>query len=320
MTNDCFIRYRRAGSYMLIRESQNKFRFMPADSLWTLSMAINVHLTFYHRFDAAQLRKLEPHYLVFNYAVPFVPAFVFLWLKDKEGTRVYGEATIWCWVSREWDIWRVITFYGPVWVVIVVTMAIYLRASGTLYRNRKQLHAFRVTDPGTDSSSHGVIETDVTTETNEGFDGVNRPTAIALVRHDREGEGDVGGNEPGFGDAAYTVIPRPATERKERRASYQRQSAAWAYAKYAILFFTAIFVTWIPSSANRIYTFINKEEASLPLEYIASFVLTLQGFWNCLIYIRTSWSGCKTVFADIWYTVLRRISKILGLFSRNVPR
>src|SRR5687768_3145663 len=34
-------------------------RFVGADALWTLAMAINVYLAFYHRFDAQRLRKME---------------------------------------------------------------------------------------------------------------------------------------------------------------------------------------------------------------------------------------------------------------------
>jgi hypothetical protein len=88
---------------------------MPADAFWSLSMAVNVYLTFYLKFDAQSLRKMEIPYLVGCYGIPFVPAFVYIFIKNKEGQRMYGNAMLWCWVSPEWDIWRIITFYGPVW-------------------------------------------------------------------------------------------------------------------------------------------------------------------------------------------------------------
>jgi hypothetical protein len=89
--------------------------FMPADAFWTLTMAINVYLTFYYKFDARRLRKMEIPYLIACYGIPFVPAFVYIFIKNDDGQRMYGNATLWCWVSKEWDIWRIITFYGPVW-------------------------------------------------------------------------------------------------------------------------------------------------------------------------------------------------------------
>lgn len=88
---------------------------MPADALWTLAMAINVCLTFYYRFDGHRLRKMEVPYLLACYGVPFIPALVFLFLKDPQGNRVYGDAVLWCWVTVEWNIWRILAFYGPVW-------------------------------------------------------------------------------------------------------------------------------------------------------------------------------------------------------------
>jgi len=84
-----------------------------------------------------------------------------------------------------------------------------------------------------------------------------------------------------------------------RRAAWEANNAIWSYTKCAILFFTAMLVTWIPSSANRVYSLTRQGKASLPLEYIAAFVLPLQGFWNAIIYVVTSWSACKLLWADI---------------------
>lgn len=78
-------------------------------------MAINVYLTFYFKFDAERLRRMEPLYLACCYGIPLVPAFTYIFIKDSNGQRVYGDATLWCWVTPEWDIWRIATFYGPVW-------------------------------------------------------------------------------------------------------------------------------------------------------------------------------------------------------------
>lgn len=88
---------------------------MPADAFWTLAMAINVYLTFYFKFDARRLRRMEIPYLCSCYGIPFVPAFTYIFVRNGQGDRVYGNASLWCWVTPEWDIWRIATFYGPVW-------------------------------------------------------------------------------------------------------------------------------------------------------------------------------------------------------------
>lgn len=89
--------------------------FTPADAFWTLAMAINVYLTFYHKFDAQRLRKMELWYLIGCYGVPFVPAFAYIFARNKLGQRIYGNATLWCWVSTDYDALRVATLYAPVW-------------------------------------------------------------------------------------------------------------------------------------------------------------------------------------------------------------
>lgn len=92
-------------------------RFMPADAYWTMAMACNVFLTFYYKFGAEQLRRLEIYYLILCYGVPLIPAFVFIFIKTQRKGSIYGNATLWCWVADDWDILRIAVFYGPVWYV-----------------------------------------------------------------------------------------------------------------------------------------------------------------------------------------------------------
>ena len=86
-----------------------------------------------------------------------------------------------------------------------------------------------------------------------------------------------------------------------RRRNHELNNAAWSYTKCSILFFTAILITWIPSSANRVYSVIHKNEVSVVLEFMSAFVLPLQGFWNAVIYAVTSWAACKNLFQDLGY-------------------
>lgn len=88
---------------------------MPADAFWTLAMAVNVYLTFYYKFDAQRLRKMEIPYMACCYGIPLIPALTYVFVKDGDGNRVYGDAKLWCWVTMEWEIWRILTFYGPIW-------------------------------------------------------------------------------------------------------------------------------------------------------------------------------------------------------------
>lgn len=97
------------------RPLTTKPRFVAADAYWTLAMAVNVYLTFYFKFDAHGLKKMEIPYLIICYGIPFTPAFVYLFVRNAAGEHVYGSAGMWCWIAPQWDSLRIATFYGPVW-------------------------------------------------------------------------------------------------------------------------------------------------------------------------------------------------------------
>lgn len=110
--------------------------------------------------------------------------------------------------------------------------------------------------------------------------------------------------------------------------------AAWAYMKCAMLFFFALLITWVcsplplsipsrlshiqacpylqsnplprrqvPSTINRVYTFVHADAVSFPLNYIEALVLPLQGFWNAVIYVTTSVPACRSLWAGIWGSI-----------------
>jgi hypothetical protein len=92
----------------------------------------------------------------------------------------------------------------------------------------------------------------------------------------------------------------PQSERVQKSRPYiaiEANNAAWSYAKVALLFFTAMLVTWIPSTANRVYSVVNPDYISPSLQFASAFVLPLQGFWNAVIYTTTSWRACRNFFS-----------------------
>ncbi|KAH8652494.1 hypothetical protein BX600DRAFT_96104 [Xylariales sp. PMI_506] len=299
--------------------------FMPADAFWTLAMAVNVYLTFYFKYDAERLRRMEVWYFVCCYGIPFVPALTYIFI-TKSSARMYGNATLWCWVSSEWDIFRIATFYGPVWVAILITFFIYLRAGGEIYRRRKQLRYFSsshdpepltVDDPYSTKTTEVTVTSEEASQQDQGIglstldkDGVpNEParsgngpaysvTITSSIRNNRDSQ--ILSAAPNVKHA--TILEPPTTARgrgQRRRNNYEANNAAWSYTKCAILFFTAILITWLPSSANRVYSVVHTGEISVPLEFMSALVLPLQGFWNAVVYVTTSWSACKYFFSEL---------------------
>ncbi|KAM7208812.1 hypothetical protein V8F20_000975 [Naviculisporaceae sp. PSN 640] len=343
--------------------------FMPADALWTMAMALNVYLTFYHKFDAHRLRKMDVAYMISCYGIPFIIALTFIFISTPERGRFYGNAVLWCWVSPKWDIFRIATFYGPVWIVTLITFFIYLRAGSDIYKRHKQLRDFswpthldtEAAAPapvGDAFSSTRTTEVLVTTEivdhnamnmTPLGGPSSGLPrrgsrtssslapkrsnttTAAYSVTISSNANANANPNSPSSNpnrnrtsyslpiqsnSNASSPIERPQTSSESanrntstltstsvsngpsprRRAAYEANSAILSYTKCALLFFTAMLVTWIPSSANRVFGVVHDGQTSMTLEIMSTAVLPLQGFWNAIIYAVTSWKAVKMLF------------------------
>lgn len=260
---------------------------MPADALWTFAMACNVYLTFFHKYDSEQLRRLEWKYVLCCYGVPFVPAFAYFFIQTQARGRIYGSALVsrtpkssllspyanpiihrqlWCWISVQWSFLRIAIFYGPVWLIISLTFAIYLRAGTVIYQKRRQLRNL------------GGIDSDLVPESPFAMlTGIQVTREIACFTPERRSlsEGDASGL-PSNAFRAYSVTieggstantlqksssktdssplqqenfgktGRPDGADSQRRStSTEASSATWAYTKYAMLFFIALLVTWV---------------------------------------------------------------------------
>lgn len=207
---------------------------------------------------------------------------------------------------------------------IAVTTFIYIRAGREIYRKHKQLRELNYTshyepetnlanDPFSTKTTEVSVTSEIVTTTQKSsidlaplgrahrdssVGSQSQPTAYSVSI-------SADGSKAAAGPTTATapVISRGhdiAAQRSGRRkATYDANSAAWSYTKCSILFFTAILITWIPSTANRVYGVIQPDGVSLPLEYMSAFVLPLQGFWNAVIYMVTSWKACKNLMDDM---------------------
>ncbi|KAH6840978.1 hypothetical protein B0I37DRAFT_357812 [Chaetomium sp. MPI-CAGE-AT-0009] len=370
--------------------------FMPADALWMLAMALNVHLTFYFKFDARQLRRMELPYFVLCYGIPFIVSLVMVFVSSPDKGPMIGNATLWCWISPKWDIFRIALFYGPIWIVMLITCSIYIRAGREIYKKHQQLKQFSFSTSHHDPdpahavedlfSSTKTTEVYVTTEVIDKQDHIDltrlgrgerrqsqgsspqRPPKAAYsvtISSHRHGDNSADGEQqqqqqqqqhrvqttitadpqasgPGLTrvttnthnndnnnndnpltqtttNTAHHPSQNPTQTQTSgnqnplrRRAAYEATNATWSYTKCALLFFTAMLVTWIPSSSNRLYSFVNAGKTSIPLEYMSSFVLPLQGFWNAIIYCVTSWGACRMLMEDLgswWFGVMGSVRK-----------
>lgn len=77
---------------------------------------------------------------------------------------------------------------------------------------------------------------------------------------------------------------------------------AFLYARVAFLFFIALLITWVPSSVNRAYALAHPEHINFGLNLTSAIVFSSQGLLNCLVYMATSQSACR----KLWAKLLRR--------------
>lgn len=260
-------------------------------------MALNVYLTFVHKFDAQRVRSLEWMYFLLCYGLPFIPAFTFFFIRTESRGRVYGSAVLWCWISLKWDYLRIALFYGPVWFVIFTTLIIYILCGRIIFKWRRQLLNFA---PPELSSSHEspivkTAKTEVYLELSPRTPGLPRYTVeIAGGRHG-ERKSIVYADEE---QSHLRRLTSHATNQQKIVSASNR--AAVNYCRVALLFFVALCITWIPSTINRVYSLVRPESVSFPLAFASALVLPLQGLWNAVIYVTTSWPACRACVRRIW--------------------
>src|SRR2546421_9959925 len=221
---------------------------------------------------------------------------------------------MWCWVSLKWGFLRVAVFYAAVWVVILITFSLHIRIGLHIFkkaRERRKLHEELEGSEQLSIAQNPLLKT-----------GMKKTTEIALTNKSKSantgrpaclspgpGVGGIGSAEPPTpptcsstveegGPSTMAPSPEPRLSSTSfaggrswdnRKWSSAMTKCEWSYYKCALLFFVAVVVTWVPSSANRIYSLVFPEKVSFGLSLAAGLVLPLQGFWNALIYIATSW-------------------------------
>ncbi|KAL4894616.1 hypothetical protein BDV59DRAFT_13695 [Aspergillus ambiguus] len=296
--------------------------FMPADALWTFAMACNVYLTFFRKYNSEQLRKQEWKYLLFCYGLPFIPSFVFFFVQSRSRGRVYGGAVLWCWISPKWDFLRIALFYGPVWFVIFLTLGIYARAGRVIYRKRRELEQLGTCDTNIDIDTidfdrppeHRVSKvthiqiaserSNASCDASRSAHDISFPTTPTEVRCPYDPyfitiEGGAGMSRNNSAGTERARLEHQEWLSQRRSSGPDVNRAAWIYTKYAMLFFIALIITWVPSTINRVYALAFPNAFNFPLNYLSSFVLPLQGFWNSIIYVSISWPAFKSTFEDL---------------------
>jgi hypothetical protein len=318
--------------------------FLPADAFWNLSMAINVYLTVFRNYDAKQLKRNDWIYLMVNYGLTFVVAFVYCFVGTGARGKMYGPATLWCWVDKQWDDFRVILVYAPAWYVarivwldpangrriaIAAAFTIYMIAGREIFRKRRELRAFRDNGHagGQDNTFHAFKTTEVQVTSEVADYAVERgevaresrtsinldPQSRSMNTHGLQQYSVSVSRGPRFINPFAAGSYETSPEYKANNVALEANKAAWGYTKCALLFFVSLLITWLPSSIFRVHSLIHDSPGYFPLAYATGLVLPLMGFWNTVIYITTSWDAVNMLFGELRP---RRVLVAFGLPGR----
>ena len=204
---------------------------------------------------------------------------------------------IWCWVDSRWDSIRIYTYYMLIWLCIVGSLLCYMLVGYHVFRSRSQLHSLTVS-----RTRDKMPAATVTTEVHV----VHTPAVPAPSYTPMLSPFDA----PSSPATRYFLSSVSASPPPRRRTSPNRQPATGvarliggtaakfvvqdpvkrAYLRTSLLFALSVLVTWIPSSLNRIHSWLAGES---PFEFhvATAAVLPLQGLWNCVIFFVTSWKA-----------------------------
>ncbi|KID79271.1 G-protein coupled receptor, partial [Metarhizium brunneum ARSEF 3297] len=316
--------------------------FMQSDPWWSLAMAINVVLVFYFRTSPDSFRRWWWLYCLICYGGPFVIALSLLLIRNSPKGLVYGDAVV--------RSTTPIRFVLPT-AIMSGGLTRYALVGYHVFRSRNRLRSFSVSksreaghsdhvsaaDHSQSDGFYGTVTTEVLV-THTSASNLVHPKSAHTARH-REPASFPGATLRSSADAAAFTSSVSAPPRRQdlrllnpihRTVSACKSVASKfsvedpikrAYLRTSLLFGLSVLVTWIPSSMNRIHSWINGD-SPYTYQVASAAVLPLQGFWNCVIFFVTSWRAVKD---DVMYRAGRmppasHNDSRIGTLERTVNR
>ena len=248
---------------------------MPADSLWSFCMALNVYLTFYKRYTTTQLKSLEWKYFLVCYGMPLIPSVTLLCLNSKERGKIYGPTIVYqgtrslnlfsgwflnscgvqlaligrfcaflvsmdqCGMTLTFKKWTNFYFYR---LAIIGTFTIYIIVGRRIFQHRRTLRSFVGPSPkprpglSPYSSTNAIIV--------EAMDDVSK-SSFSHLEEQNHAEAYL----PPTKQFNLNFININSTVQSQHRrvstAEYIADRTLRSYLRRSFLFFIALVVTWV---------------------------------------------------------------------------
>ncbi|KAK4098580.1 hypothetical protein N658DRAFT_431714 [Parathielavia hyrcaniae] len=128
--------------------------FMQSDPWWSFAMAVNVYVVFFMSYSPNGFRQHLWLYCLACFGIPAVPAVICLFYAPN-GQRIYGDATLWCWINDKYNQLRIFTYYLPIWTCIFLSAVIYAAVGVRVFRHRSQLRNLTLSDQASPRDVYG---------------------------------------------------------------------------------------------------------------------------------------------------------------------
>ncbi|KAI0175529.1 hypothetical protein GGR52DRAFT_316597 [Hypoxylon sp. FL1284] len=307
--------------------------FMQSDPWWSFAMAVNVYMVFFFSANPKSFLRYWWAYCLVCYGIPFIPSLWLLIVRGGDGQDIYGDATMWCWIDKDWSNLRIYTYYLPIWVCIILSTCIYIAVGYYVFKQRNQLRNLSLSNPARDLPTRRDSG-EKTLFTNAAVMGRINREVVQITTVNSATEQDIGElsssgatpanwlngppddksildtpTSPTSPPSAYqttvtriTADPAPREGLRARaRGNVQRWRQRFgnmdpvklAYLRTSFVFAVSVFVTWTPSSVNRVHDLVYTQRASYALNLASAVVLPLQGLWNAVIFFSTSWRALR---------------------------
>ncbi|KAL8662029.1 MAG: hypothetical protein Q9202_005083 [Teloschistes flavicans] len=284
--------------------------FLGVDAYWAFCMAVNIYLVFFRGYNTKQLRGLDHKYFVACYGLSLIPAVAYLFIATEERGKVYGGAVLWCWIADDWAFLRIAVLYVFMWVAVLIAIVIYIMAGRYVWRKRDALDGFLNPFNEDPFNRNVVMTTEVTISSQERKPSQTHCEVREIDRSHEDGNYDAYSVNIEIGQLQRPERPqRPTRPALFNLPSFTRAVAlseenvdAFLYARVAFLFFIALLITWVPASVNRASALAHPKHINFGLNFASAIVFSSQGLLNCLVYMATSQSACRR----LWAKLLRR--------------
>ncbi|KAI1333207.1 hypothetical protein F5Y16DRAFT_407154 [Xylariaceae sp. FL0255] len=307
--------------------------FMQSDPWWSFAMAVNVFMVFFFSASPQSFLKYWYAYFLVCYGLPFIPALWLLIARNGDGSKVYGNATIWCWIDSKQSGLRIYTYYLPVWVCIALSTVVYISVGYYVFQQRNQLRNMSLSNPpcdpqGTRDSGEKDLFTNAAVMGRTNRDVV-QVTTINMATEEASGMAHTGSatprdwfdgpSESRLGSSSHDGIPSAspfattvtritADPLPPKENIWQRLCGGFnrwcikfshldpvklAYLRTSFIFAISVLITWAPSSINRVHDLVEPGHSDFGLNLASAIVLPLQGVWNTVIFFSTGWKSLR---------------------------